>query len=414
MQKINSRFQISRSQRVTLQAIRRYGPISRAELAPLTGLTVQAISTIASKLIERRLVSVAGRRRGRRGQPSMEFALDRNGTLAIGTSIDHDFVTTVLVDFGGNIRARIEHAVSFPKPKDAYQIIEQSIDELLRQENCNRDNIAGVGVSVPGRRDPRTGRLTAPRNFKSWENINVDVDTELERRVNFPVWFDNDGTSISFGESYYGLGRTYPTFMYIYIGMGLSSGLVVDRLPYRGLSGNAGEIGLMPVIHDHSHLSKAVAPSRAVGVASIAALNELMRVKGIEIRDLNELEEYFSKRENWLMTWLESAAAALTPPIVATQCILDPGAVLIGGRLPAPLLDHLLDSILEKVPNWLEPEGVKLRLLHATSGIDTAALGAAALVLHEVFSPHIGLPERPILGRPNFADSANQTTASAA
>ena len=400
----NARFDISRSQRTVLQAIRLHGPISRTELAPLTGLTAQAISTISGKLIDRRLVSAVGRRRGRRGQPAVELAVDRNGTHAIGASVDRDFVTTVLVDFEGSIRARIEHSVSFPTPKEAFQIIEQSVDDLLQQENRKRDDTAGVGVSIPGRRDPGTGRLIAPRNFKSWENVSVDV--ELEKRVYLPVWFENDGTLMAFGESYYGIGRAYPTFMHVYVGMGLSCGLVVNRLPYRGLTGNAGEIGLMPVPHNLGHLSKHVSPNRAVGVASVGALREWLRVKGITIHDLSELEDHFSRREPWLMEWLEAAANALMPPIVAAKCILDPGAILIGGRLPAPLLDYLLDLIQTKAPAWLEPEGAKLRLLHAMSGIDTAALGAAALVMHEVFSPHIAQSGDRETTRPNGANGA--------
>ncbi len=404
----NARFDISRSQRTVLQAVRLHGPISRTELAPLTGLTAQAISTISGKLIDRRLVSAVGRRRGRRGQPAVELAVDRNGTQAIGASVDRDFITTVLVDFEGSIRARIEHSVSFPTPKEAFQIIEQSVADLLRQEDRNRDDTAGVGVSIPGRRDPGTGRLIAPRNFKSWENVSVDV--ELAKQVYLPVWFENDGTAMAFGESYYGIGRAYPTFMHIYVGMGLSCGLVVDRLPYRGLTGNAGEIGLIPVPHDLGHLSKEVSPNRAVGVASIAALHESLRVKGITIQDLSELETHLLRREPWLMEWLEAAADALMPPIVAAKCILDPGAILIGGRLPAPLLDYLLDLIQTKAPDWLEPEGAKLRLLHAISGIDTAALGAAALVMHEVFSPHIALSGDRERSRPDGANGAVMAT----
>ena len=57
--------------RVTLQAIRLQGPVSRAELASATGLTPQTIAYISKKLVAQNLVLEVGRRRGGRGQPAV-------------------------------------------------------------------------------------------------------------------------------------------------------------------------------------------------------------------------------------------------------------------------------------------------------------------------------------------------------
>ena len=69
--------------RVTLQAIRLNGPVSRAELAKITGLTPQTIAYITKKLIAKDLVIETGRRRGYRGQPATEIVINRMAAIPL-------------------------------------------------------------------------------------------------------------------------------------------------------------------------------------------------------------------------------------------------------------------------------------------------------------------------------------------
>src|SRR5687767_901100 len=72
------------NQRVTLQAIRLNGPITRAELAQLTGLTTPAIANITNRLLSVRLIVEVGRLHGRRGQPAKRLAVNADGAFSIG------------------------------------------------------------------------------------------------------------------------------------------------------------------------------------------------------------------------------------------------------------------------------------------------------------------------------------------
>ena len=64
------------NQRVTLHAIRVNGPITRAELAAITGLTAPAIANITKRLLIDNLIQEAGRRRGGRGQPATKLVIN--------------------------------------------------------------------------------------------------------------------------------------------------------------------------------------------------------------------------------------------------------------------------------------------------------------------------------------------------
>src|ERR671931_1063522 len=78
------------NQRVTLHAIRVNGPITRTDLADITGLTPPAIANITRRLLNDQLIMVAGRRRGGRGQPATKLVINPDSRFSIGINIDRD------------------------------------------------------------------------------------------------------------------------------------------------------------------------------------------------------------------------------------------------------------------------------------------------------------------------------------
>src|SRR3546814_4654679 len=89
------------NQRVTLHAIRVNGPLTRVDLAAITGLTPPAIANITKRLLGVGLIEEAGQRRGGRGQPPTKLVITRDSFHAIGIHIDRDHITLVLVVFHG-------------------------------------------------------------------------------------------------------------------------------------------------------------------------------------------------------------------------------------------------------------------------------------------------------------------------
>src|SRR5258707_14484447 len=67
------------NRRAAFDAIRRFGPITRAELARRIGLTVQGISNISAELEAAGLIRQDGKRVGLRGQPAVELSVNPTG-----------------------------------------------------------------------------------------------------------------------------------------------------------------------------------------------------------------------------------------------------------------------------------------------------------------------------------------------
>src|SRR5689334_13522832 len=105
------------NQRVTLHAIRVNGPITRTDLADITGLTPPAIASITKRLMQDNLIREAGRVHGARGQPPIKLVINPESWFSIGINIDRDHITLVVLDFEGVVRGRASREIGFALPE---------------------------------------------------------------------------------------------------------------------------------------------------------------------------------------------------------------------------------------------------------------------------------------------------------
>ena len=108
------------NQRVTLHAIRVNGPITRTDLADITGLTPPAIANITRRLLNDELIIEAGRRKGGRGQPATKLVINPDSRFSIGINIDRDHITLVVLGFDGQVRAQCSREMAFALPAASF------------------------------------------------------------------------------------------------------------------------------------------------------------------------------------------------------------------------------------------------------------------------------------------------------
>jgi len=359
------------NQRVTLQAIRLQGPVSCAELASATGLTPQAISYISKKLIRQNLVREIGRRRGGRGQPATEIAINPDGGFSVGVNIDRDHLTVILIDLSGKVRGRMHIEKNFMLPDEAFDWIEVAFQRLLKESGLSRNDLAGVGLAIPFKLGYLRLAIT-PEAFAAWHDY--PSKQRLEQIVGLSVYEENDATASAIGESQYGHGMTTRSFFYLFFGYGLGGGLVIDGSYVHGATGHSGEIGHIPLV---GHNSSGNRPVNLQDRVSLATLYAFLEKSGLKASVPGELAELYRTRSSEIRGWLDSAADDLLPSLIAMNCIVNPGTILIGGRLPDPLIDILIDALEERI----EPVRAALpdtpAIKRAICSTDAAALGAA-------------------------------------
>jgi endoglucanase len=272
--------------RIVHETIRLHGPLSRADVARHTALTGQTVSNLVRELIDLGLVLESARRSEGRGAPSTDLAVNPEGAFAIGIDFNREHVTGVLVDLSGAVRQRVAHEVDFPTPAETLDLMTDMTESLIASQGIARDRVRGVGIGVPGLMLPAPsgeGYVVAPTAFPGWHD--VPLAAWLEQRIGLPVLLENNATAAAVGERWYGAGRQFDTFFYVFLGSGLGGGLIVNGRPYGGATGNAGEIAYLPPRLDADPVDGDHAGSRFY----LPFLLEQLRAAGAPARTIADL-----------------------------------------------------------------------------------------------------------------------------
>ncbi|WP_027794795.1 ROK family transcriptional regulator [Paraburkholderia acidipaludis] len=382
------------NERLVLQALRRAGQASKADLARLANLTSTAVGSIITSLIENGLIEVTGRRlEGQRGQPASLLRLDPRGAFAIGVRLDRTSIETVLVNFAGQMIERRSHDMLLPLPPVAQEIVQGDIRELLsRLDARERSRLAGIGVAQPYNLGSWLRELGLPTDpFSVWND--VDFAGELGRALRLPVFSENDGNAAAIAELFYGCGRQRDDFLYLFLGPAIGGGIAIDGDCVRGLTGNAGDFAVMPV--PPSRLPSAAQPPGKWDIllsrASLIALRRHLRHYGVSVDSRADLEACIAERHPAVEEWLDDCVDALAPSLRAALCVLDLPAVVLDADVDAGLIDTLMRRLSVAVAATApEASGIP-ELVRGTFGPDAGALGAATLPMFYNFSPRAGI-----------------------
>ena len=355
------------NQRIVLQAIRLTDETTRSDLARVTGLTPPTIVNITKRLIDLGLVKPAGRLQGKRGQPAMRIVIDPDGAFSIGLNIDRDHITLVTLDLAGKVRSRHTREIAFALPGTVVDHVRDILPGLLKEGGVDRGRILGVGVALPD----DLGRISLPRRpteYDAWDDI--DLGALLGEVLPWPLHADNDAASAALGEVHLGNGIALPSFFYLLISAGLGGGLAIDRSYVRGADSRSGEIWALPD------------PARGEGAnvqdtVSLSALYARLEAGGHVVDRPEALIDGPAEQEAVIVQWLDDAADVLVQPLIAVNCMINPAAILIGGRLPGKLVDALVERLNARMAGRKLP--VVAPVLRAEAAEDASAIGAAII-----------------------------------
>jgi predicted NBD/HSP70 family sugar kinase len=367
---------------IVLHSIHLHQPVSRADLARLTGLQPSTVSVITGQLIDEGWVlpGELGRLpRGRR--PTFVTLNDRHVTLAIDLRPEH--ANLAVVDINGKILSRDTQAYSAQSESkaDTRKAI-QSIARAARSlRGVQSDRIfQGVGVSVSGRVDQKTHRLLFSPNVP-WTQI--DLHAELEKVLETPMEMENAANACLLAERWFGNFVETQNMIAVSVSEGIGTGLMVDGRLVRGRDDMAGEFGHMPLEESGPMCGcgnvgcwETFASNRA-GLryyqelepeSTVSSFQELLSLaQGGDVRALRSID----KMTNYLARGLTMLAAGLAPEVI----IVIGDCTALWPRI-SPVLESKLiaKSFTSRTP----------RVVAAMDGDAARLRGAAALVLHKV------------------------------
>jgi predicted NBD/HSP70 family sugar kinase len=219
-----------------LEYIRSSQPVSRVELARMSGLQPSTVSSIVAQLTEERWVKEGATVKTARGRRPTQISLNDDLLLLVGDVRPSQAVLAV-VDLNGHFLSRRV----VPLPDDVADSVNAIADGMKRlREEYPGKVFEGAGLSVPGRVDPETNRLALIPNMK-WKDY--DVSGEVSRQLGLRVELENDANACLLSELWFGHVDGLRNVVLIAISEGVGAAVLAEGRLVGGRSGLAGEFG---------------------------------------------------------------------------------------------------------------------------------------------------------------------------
>lgn len=371
------------NERLVLTLIRQMGPLPKAEIARLSGLSAQTVSVIMRGLEAEHLLQKGNPLRGRIGQPSIPMRLSASGAYFFGLKVGRSSLELILIDFLGQIVSRVHETSRFADPDQVIRFTQQAVEQLRNDlPPAHRGRIVGLGIASPFHQwDWSVGDIET----SAWQGR--DIVDEIGNLWDFPVYLSNDATAACGAELVFGDQAASTDFLYVYVGFFVGGGLVLNNALFAGPTGNAAALGSMPVVGADG------TARQLVDVASLSVLEARLKETGIETAAMWQGSDDWDLPGELLNTWISDAALALTSAITLAACLIDFPQVVLDGWLPQHLRDELVQRVDDKLRATRVP-GIDLPQIRPGSiGRDARTLGAASLPLsdHFLISPTAAL-----------------------
>jgi glucokinase-like ROK family protein len=364
---------------IVLEAILRAEPLSRAKISEMTGLNKATVSSLVQDLIDNRLVREIGTgvSSGGRKPVLLEF-IDTAG-YAVGIDLGVNYLRGVLTDLRGAIVAEKKLALATPDPDNTFNVLRPFIQSLIDEAPDSPFGVVGIGVGVPGLVDRGGSVLYAPN--MGWRD--VPLKEALDRTFGIPVLIDNEANVGALGEQKFGIGRGISNMIYVSVGIGIGTGLILHRSLYKGASGFSGELGHLSV---EAHGKPCRCGNR--GCWELYASEQALLDRAGELgypQDLDALLAAAESGDAKLRKLLEEIGEYLGVGISNIVNVFNPNAVIIGNRMSKaqPWLEEAVRRTVEQRALGFHLRNV--HLLYAELGDRSAVMGAAELAIAAFF-----------------------------
>lgn len=223
-----------------LETIRCHGQISRVEISERTMLSGTTVSAITGALIDEGLIHAThaqpqANAEAHRGRPRVLLGLVADAAYVLGIKISEAMTTVTLIDFRGELVTSAQLPIRLARqPADVIaDLIEDAMDDCVNKSGVDRKRIRGIGISVPGLVDPRSGRSYASSVFGERE---VPLSALLGERTGLPVKLEKPANLLALAESWFGYAQRNNSFAVVVLDQTASLGLWLDADVHRGAS----------------------------------------------------------------------------------------------------------------------------------------------------------------------------------
>jgi predicted NBD/HSP70 family sugar kinase len=330
-----------------LQTLRAEPAISRADIAKITKLSRPTVSSIISELISEGLVTEIGSGNSKGGRKPILLQYNATYQYVVGALLENNQISLRLANLDGETIDEIIFEIELPNTiQEIFKRLSQGILHFYKNQHVMQHQLLGMVFGVPGISKNRS------KNFLHSPAILYESEKDIEESIQefpIPIHIENDVNLMAIGEYSKVKIHNYHSLLYIFAGLGIGSGLIMDGILQRGAHQAAGEIGSMLIGNP-----ELVLPNMGVFESNFGALgisrklnipNSILAVDYM-ISSLSEkkVNDFYQKfKEHWHAS------------ILSIISVVDPKVILLGGdliKLPPDFLEELKHKCETHLPMY--------------------------------------------------------------
>jgi predicted NBD/HSP70 family sugar kinase len=336
------------------------GPISRAALRSRLRIGLSTVTGAVQELVERRYVAESGQAASTGGRPPrlLDLAPTLGGVLAV--DVGGSNLRFAAADLRGTFAYRATIATSHALA-DGKSLQEVVLDGVRAARSQLAGPVRALAVSIAGIVEPATGAVSRVDNVPGWRDGD---DLAWLREFSDRVLVDNEANLGALGERRALAPIAVDDVLFVALGAGIGAGLILGGSLYRGATGAAGEIGLLP------RAESGVALERVASADALAA--DYARRTGDRDAAPEDVVARARAGDDDARAAVETVVDELAIGIANAVIVLNPSVVVLGGGL-ALAEDSLLQPLRRRIIDFVPAPP---RIVVGRLGAEAALVGA--------------------------------------
>ncbi|WP_261131681.1 ROK family transcriptional regulator [Bacillus sp. Marseille-Q3570] len=380
MQKGNAAYIKNMNTKIVLDCIIEHEPISRAEISKRVKISKPTVSQLVNQLLMDGFVYEVGMGNSSTtgGRKPVQLCFNERNSYIIGIDIGGSKVASGVTDLKGKVHAYRDFQTQEYLHKDLFKRLQEDVHSMLNELKLTTSDLLGLGVGVAGVTDVDKGIVVEAPALK-WSHF--PIKEKLQAFYDLPIFVDNDVNITVLGEHWIGAGEDKSNIIYISIGTGIGSGIILNGNLYRGSNYSAGEIGYQvtdrkmarnfnPVLKGFGFL-ESMAGGISIGEQLSRRINKKVTAKeAFEMADMGD-----DDAKEVIDFAIENLGIGISNYI----SLLDPEIIILGGGISGSYesFKGQLQEILEKFTPG------KCAVIPTRLGKEAGVIGASALFLKE-------------------------------
>lgn len=373
------------------------GPLSRRDIARLTGLSQSTITKVVKPMLELGYVVEEKEEAQGPGRPIVPLRVNSERHYVVGAKITQHELVAVVTDPQARILASARAARGGATADGAADELAALLDDLLDSDATFRDRVEGLGVGLGGHVDAENGVLRYS-SILGWRD--VPFAEMLEERTDLVTVVENDVDALAVAEQWFGAGQGVANFAVVTVGAGVGCALVVDHELVLGATGLAGELGHI-VIDPEGFACPCGNRGCLETIASDGAIVAAINADGRSVTNVAEAAELARGGSLAARAAFDDAGEALGRGVAIVLNLFNPTRVIVSGEgvVASDLLVEPLQRALGRYS--FSTAAADCELVTRPLEDETWARGAAVNVLRHLIA-------RPVGGRVNHRRSSRE------